>query len=248
MLLSRLGFDVDSIGLFLSQPIIERVISEYNILSNEEYVDLESFIKTEIEKLQTKYKANEKDLSSNPFTKAEMANQIALKAKGIISQESISYQAQVLMLFGQLHKSAQNLNQLTFITKFNSVTNAVGPNISDNIILEQKVIKFFENLNSDFPNFSESAEAVFTNSPILNAFYNAATNASNRIFEDYFPHYSVQFTRALELFQQGSKSNIDNKIIDKLLNEFILYGMTAGENPIFDTSEEKTQLLYESLL
>ena len=61
-------------------------------------------------------------------------------------------------------------------------------------------MKFFENLNSDFPNFSESAAAIFDNSPILSAFYNAATDASNRIFEDYFPHYSVQFTRVLELF------------------------------------------------
>lgn len=67
----------------------------------------------------------------------------------------------------------QNLGELTFLTKFNSVTNAVGPTIADTLVIKQRYDKFLDNMTNptSAPPFSSSAESVIDNSPILSAFY-----------------------------------------------------------------------------
>ena len=251
MVLARLGHDSDSIGLFLSQPIIEKITKEYFKSSNEKYVTTDEIINKELKYLKDKHNITVKssDLIRNEFSKEELAKNIALRAKGIINNATISYQAQALLLFQQLATMGQDLGTLTFLTKFNSVSNAVGPTIADTIVIEQKFEDFMDKMTAKgVPHpFSENAIDIINNSPILKAFYNntiGPNGASHLVFGELFPHYTDTFQtirRRLKTFIPG---NIDSKLINKLVSEFMLYKMTIsnqgefGDSPIFDGSPE----------
>ena len=144
-----------------------------------------------------------------------------------------------LLLFKNLHDTAQDLNTLTFLTKFNSVTNAVGPTIADTLVLQERYKKFMDRMESDAAPFSPSAIRVLENSPILNAFYDTTisdSGASRLIFEDYFPHYSPTFSSILDAVRSRIKGNLTSKQINKLVNAFVMYKLTLGETPIIDGS------------
>lgn len=250
MVLARLGFDSDAIGLFLTQPIIEKVTREYSKKSNEGTISAEDVIVDELKSMKDNFgiDTSNEDLMTNPFTKEEMAKNIALRANGIVNAESISYQVQALLLFKQLTSIGQDLNTLTFLTKFNSVTNAVGPLIADTFVMRERYKKFLDKMNDPFvpAPFSDNAVDVINNSSILKAFYETTAGdngASQKIFENFFPHYSNMFLTTLGRFRQTTKSNLDSRLINHLINDFIVYKLTMnnedGSDGVFNSSFEK---------
>lgn len=236
MVLARLGFDSDSIGLLLTQPIIEKVAREYFRQNNDGYVSVEDIIKQELDNTFTNWERMEQNVSAIDFTKEALANSIS---EGIVDNED---QAMVLLLFKRLAGIAKNVNTLTFLTKFNSVTNAVGPTIADTLVMRERFNKFLQLMESDKKPFSDNAVHVIDNSPILSAFYETTVGdrgASRLIFEPYFPQYSPKFTELLSLMRETTKAQLDAKTINKLVNDFILYKLTIGENPIINSNPEQ---------
>lgn len=233
MLLARLGFDSDSIGLFLTQPAIEAVTREYFKRSNEGYVTtgiIDEYLPDDTDLV----KSIERSLESTPFSKEDLAAGIS---KGSVDTD---FQKSVLVLFKKLSGISQDLNTLTFLTKFNSVTNAVGPTIADTLVMRERYRKFLDKMESN-PPFNEDAAKVIENSPILNAFYSttvADEGASSLIFREYFPHYGDMFTLVLDKLRQSIKGQLDAKLINKLVNDFMVYKMTLGPGPVIDGSME----------
>lgn len=236
MVLARLGFDSDSIGLLLTQPIIEKVAREYFRQNNDGYVSVEDIIKQELDNTFTNWERMEQNVSAIDFTKEALANSIS---EGIVDNED---QAMVLLLFKRLAGIAKNVNTLTFLTKFNSVSNAVGPTIADTLVMRERFNKFLQLMESDKKPFSDNAVHVIDNSPILSAFYETTVGdrgASRLIFEPYFPQYSPKFTELLSLMRETTKAQLDAKTINKLVNDFTLYKLTIGENPIINSNPEQ---------
>lgn len=236
MVLARLGFDSDSIGLLLTQPIIEKVAREYFRQNNDGYVSVEDIIKQELDNTFTNWERMEQNVSAIDFTKEALANSIS---EGIVDNED---QAMVLLLFKRLAGIAKNVNTLTFLTKFNSVTNAVGPTIADTLVMRERFNKFLQLMESDKKPFSDNAVHILDNSPILSAFYETTVGdrgASRLIFEPYFPQYSPKFTELLSLMRETTKAQLDAKTINKLVNDFTLYKLTIGENPIINSNPEQ---------
>lgn len=235
MVLARLGFDSDSIGLLLTQPIIEKITSEYFKRNNEGYAPIEDIIDEELESLNVNYDALDKDLINTDFTKEELA-------KGITKGDSTTeFQIRALLLFQRLAEMGKDLNTLTFLTKFNSVTNAVGPTIADTFVMRERYNRFLDDMNSKTPPFNSAAANVIDNNSMLSAFYETTVGdkgASSAIFSRYFPHYSSAFTTVLGLLRETTKGNIDSKTINKLINDFILYKLTIGDNPVLNGSYE----------
>jgi len=64
-----------------------------------------------------------------------------------------------------------DLNELTFITKYDTVSNAVGPTIADSMAKTLRVSKFMKGKSDKKAPFSQSTYDVLDNSPLLNAFY-----------------------------------------------------------------------------
>lgn len=235
MLLARLGFSSDSIGLFLTQPIIEDVTREYFKRSNEGYTSIDDVIKDFLPKDKGLIESMQKNLPSVSFTKEQLAKGISTKGN------DESFQISSLLLFQKLANIAQDLNTLTFLTKFNSVTNAVGPTIADTLVMNERYKKFIDGMNEGTLPFSEEAINIIENSPILEAFYDTTLGdggASELIFRDYFPQYTETFKLVLERLRRTTKGSLDSKTINKLVNDFILYKLTLGSNPVLNSSEE----------
>lgn len=231
MVLARLGFDSDSIGLLLSQPIIRRVTDEYFRRNNEGYISAEDLIDEFLEQ-DKNAKGYEKTLTLTNFSKEELAQGISLNSdKG-------DFQTRALILFKRLSKISQDFGTLTFLTKFNSVTNAVGPTIADTLVMKQRYKKFLDKFEDDNAIFSDNAKYVIQNSPILDAFYTTTvsdTGASQLIFQGYFPQYSDKFNQVLEKFRETTKANVDSKTINSLVSDFVLYKLTGGPNPVLNS-------------
>lgn len=231
MVLARLGFDSDSIGLLLSQPIIRRVTDEYFRRNNEGYISAEDLIDEFLEQNKNA-KGYEKTLTLTNFSKEELAQGISLNSdKG-------DFQTRALILFKRLSKISQDLGTLTFLTKFNSVTNAVGPTIADTLVMKQRYKKFLDKFEDSNAIFSDNAKNVIQNSPILDAFYTTTvsdTGASQLIFQGYFPQYSDKFNQVLEKFRETTKANVDSKTINSLVSDFVLYKLTGGPNPVLNS-------------
>ena len=233
MVLARLGFDTDSIGLFLTQPIIEKASRIYFQKNNESYYPIENVIDDILEESDIEYNLLDKNLKDTEFTKEELAK--ALKT----GKDNTEFQIRTLLLFKRLSKMGKDLGTLTFLTKFNSVTNAVGPTIADTLVMKERYNKFLDVMNSKTPPFNQSAKDVIHNNAMLKAFYDTTVGnrgASVRIFGDYFPHYSDAFTSILFRLRGTTKDNIDSKTINKLVMDFILYKLTIGDNPVVDGS------------
>lgn len=231
MVLARLGFDSDSIGLLLSQPIIRRVTDEYFRRNNEGYISAEDLIDEFLEQ-DKNAKGYEKTLTLTNFSKEELAQGVSLNSdKG-------DFQIRALILFKRLSKISQDLGTLTFLTKFNSVTNAVGPTIADTLVMKQRYKKFLDKFEDNNAIFSDNAKNVIQNSPILDAFYTTTvsdTGASQLIFQGYFPQYSDKFNQVLGKFRETTKANADSKTINSLVSDFVLYKLTGGPNPVFNS-------------
>ena len=234
MLLARLGFDTDSIGLFLTQPIIEKVTREYFKRSNEGYVTVDEVINSFLPDDYKLVESMKKSLETTPFTKEDLA-------EGIMDRNTDSdFQMSVLLLFQKLAGMAQDLNTLTFLTKFNSVTNAVGPTIADTLVMRERYNKFLDKMETE-PPFSNNAKYVIENSPILEAFYDTTVSdrgASKLIFQEHFPHYNEMFSVIVENLRRSVKGQLDAKTLNKLVNDFMVYKLTLGRNPVIDGSED----------
>lgn len=251
MVLARLGFDPESIGLFLSQPLIKEVVREYFKRNNEGYISLEDLIQKILYSDRFKVldiETIEADLKNSSFSKEEMAN-------GIFKQDTDSEeQVRALLLLKKLAGMSRDLGTLTFLTKFNSVSNAPGPMISDALVMEDRRERFFKSIigidGTLLPTatFKESALYVIDNSPILKAFYDCTIGPENgvvkKIFKEYFPHYTAKFEESLRMLRQFTKSSLDSDTIDRYVNFFTLYKLSMtdflkGEKTIVENGVER---------
>ena len=252
MTLARLGFDTESIGLFLSQPIIQKISDTYFKRSNDGYYDGSTAIK-EVWKsfgLDSKSMYNTKVLDANSITKENLIKNIGTSLEYDedgnldMGQDAIEFQMKALIMFNSLYKIANDVNDLTFCTKFNSIKTAVGPTIAATAERETRYKQFinkvltgdtcFYNPKSDSEEYTDAADIV-ENDPILSAFYNTTTGengAAHKIFSEHFPHYAKGFQEILDtLLNDYIKADkINEKLYNKLINDYMLYVLTYN-NP-----------------
>lgn len=224
MLLTRLGFDSDAIGLLLTQPIIEEICDQYFKLNNEGYVNMGDVIDSKFKELLPNSRMSDIDLMQEGFTKEELFNRITS------STNNNDFDGKILALFKTLHTYAQHLNTLTFMTKFNSVSNAVGPTIADTMVMKNRVNKFKDLMkDEDSAPFNSEAIKVIDNNPILSAFFENTVGdegAAEKMFSPYFPHYSTTVEGLINSIVDNTKSPLDAKTINTIINDFMYYCMT----------------------
>ena len=248
MTLARLGFDVDSIGLLLSQPILVEASARFANKNNEGYASASDVIAEMLTEVDSNWQETlDQHREGANLTKEEMAKNL--------SENNKDYNREVLRFFYNLLPQAQALNDLTFLTKFNSMSNAAGPTIADNIIMNKRFKRFkdlFKDIESkpkddpaNFKIFNRKTESVLENSPILNAFYKftvAQGGAAELAFAPWFIQYTDKFKEVLlPYWEQTTKAPLDEKTINQLTLDYILYKLTynGDTNAFFDTSREK---------
>ena len=242
MVLARLGFDSDSIGLLLANPIIEELTDTYTAINNEGFSSgimvINDFIDNYLSKLGLNSEIKQekiKTLKENKFTKEFLAKNL----KNGDPQDQLD----ILLLFSELYKKGELLNDLTYITKFDTSSNAAGPLIANTLSKIAKVNKFFDKVsNPKTYTFGKETLNVIENSPIIKSFYEGIVN-SNELLGEFFPHLSSDAEMLIEYLQKDMVGTLSPELLDKILNHFFLYKLTAQDGFLdmsFDKRKEMT--------
>lgn len=254
--LARLGFDVETIGLILAQPVLVDLADLYFRKSNDGYYAAETAIsefKASLNISDNDWKELSPIRDNETFTKEKLFS--ALSDNNYKdNKEALDFQKNVLKLFNVLYGMSKDIQDLTFCTKFNSVTNAGGPTIADSMQDIDRVIKFTSDDNVEKSCFYEpkdsdtysSVKNVISSDPILKAFYGYTIGrggASEIIFKSFFPHYYDGFQNVVSYFKEnymGSKK-LTSKLYNQLLDDYLYYLLTYGNenfNPVLPASQD----------
>lgn len=242
MVLARLGFDTESIGLFLKQPVIVQLTDLYFKNKTDGFYDGD----TALNELAKQLGISKEDMESSDGIKNDELNKSKLaehlNETDYENSNDNNYQKKVLKGFYRLFQMSRDLQKLTFCTKFNSVSNAVGPSIADTMEDMDKVRDYMDNISTsmfyepknDRTTFTEPAE-VITSDPILNAFYETTIGpdgASKAIFKHFFPHYYNGFNNVLEHFRKNyfRGNRVPSKLYNQLLDEYLYFLLTYKDS------------------
>ena len=140
--LIRLGMDFDTAALFLSQTAITNVLEEYSKRNITEYTSLNKVIKERCEELESDYSIDEILLTQEPITMDELISGLNPDLDNIDPKTEY----RILKAFNNLQNIGSAMRSLTRVTRFNSVSSAVGPLIIDNLITEHQLENFSEKI------------------------------------------------------------------------------------------------------
>lgn len=268
MVLARLGFDTETIGLFLSQPIVVAMTNRYyeNAAGMDVHYGLRD-ITDILEELYGVAGAHAYDTGSikgNAITKdtlemhlGEVLQEVPTQSEKIF-RDSAMFQASVGKMFLALYRMGNDLNKLTYLTMFNSVTNAGGPEIADTQYAKDRVQTFYKDLEYEMfyqsdrnPNWTD-VRSLIDNDPILKAFYDntiGGNSVIDMLMRPFFPQYFDGFNKLLSRFKyifNKDKTTIDPMLYNKLCDAYIYYMLTYetdGNKYVIPHTEEEIKEL-----
>lgn len=252
MAMTRMGLDTEFINMFLAQPVLVE-LAELYFKNN---VDNTYYGSNALKEMAAGLDID--DLSDTTMLKKDVINKENLWEHMNDPHDS-EFQKQVLIAFNILYQIARDMQELTFCTKFNSVTNSGGPTIADTVALRDRVEKFMSNVpNSVFYEPGGNKEGytnprdVIANDPILNAFYEYSVGdngATAALFKSMFPHYFQGFQNTLSGFKSmfmKPKQRMTSKLYNMLLNDYMYFLLTYSHRPTKDDEIDLVPVLPSS--
>ena len=164
MLLARLGYSVNTIGLFLNQPIVKDITSYY-MLNRNKGISIQEAIETVVDKYKVRNSHVNPSNSFTPFYKMEMKDaQLAYnimlekRASQFDDMSSITEQNSDVMdfynnqisvgyLFKHILRSADLLEDIVSIGRADTQNGGAGPTIADTFKKIMKAEKVINKLN-----------------------------------------------------------------------------------------------------
>ena len=218
MTLSRLGFDTETICLLLSQPVIDKVLTRLTLDSRNNYIgDVIDNMKKQLqERLKIEIPANFN------FTKEFFI-------QNLLTDNEVN-DLYILDLMEKVLSLSQTFKNITHMTKYNSITSAVGPFASTT---ENKRIQM-----QDFYNDDLVTESVIkaVNKPILKAFRDNAYSLEQALLGNNIIQASPLFKGALRQLKDNIGYMTDS-ISNEFSNFFITYLVNMNDG-IYDMSFE----------
>jgi hypothetical protein len=137
----RLGLPFEDAVLFLSQDIIIRVIDEFNKRNLSNYVTIDDVINGFMEDIEKETGVSDNsNIAYEPIFKQELID-------GLREGDHKASDYKVLLAFTKLKALTESMRNITFATRFNSISSAVGPLVVDNLIMEHKISNFLTKNN-----------------------------------------------------------------------------------------------------
>lgn len=228
----RMGFSLKTVSLLCSQPIIRELITNYNIkrANNGGYADIKEVIDELINSLPadvttiTEIKTDDEALISN--------------LDG--SYVDTSYMA--LRIFERMIEVSEAFGDITHMTRYNSISSAVGPFASDTMLNRIKDIAFETN------QLISSGLKQACHNPILmgtddnpSGFRDAANEVEQRLLGQHMIQASSNFFRALQLLSKktGHTRGVSSKIANAFSDFYMSFYANANiDGSVFDLSRE----------
>ena len=228
--LLRMGFNMQTVSLLCGQPVIKDLIKEYNIKKADGiYVDINSIIDKKIELM-----SDDTQLITDIET-----NDAALIANLDGSNEVTNYM--VLQIFKRMLDVSDTFGDITHMTRYNSVTSAVGPFASNTMLLRIKDAAFDAN-----PMIGDRVkEAV--NNPILAGFRDSANYIERKLLGEHLIQAGTKFEEALDTLGKklGFSRGVPAKVANAFSDFFMSWYVNAGRTSIFDLSYENRRYMLQ---
>lgn len=220
--LIRLGMPFENAALFISQPIIKRVLSLYNSENISNFVRLNDVIERQLKQIEKNNNIGDESVLKELDTITEDELIKGLRR----SDDAMDYK--VLKFFQYINSLSQVIKAPTYITRFNSISNAVGPLIIDNLIMEYKL------MNSDFSSIYDkygneaSVSEILNAHPILGGFYQTV-NIARTLFDE-MPTNSLNFRDMVFSADEDLQKTLfnDRKLLTKLSDFYQSYLLVAS--------------------
>mgnify|MGYP004633244721 CR=1 FL=1 len=226
--LLRMGFEIETVSLLCSQPIIRDLIKEYGIKSAEGYVNINELIAEKLAEMPEDIKQIDNitvttdDLIANLNGDSAITNYMALQ------------------IFNRMQEISNTFGDITHMTRYNSITSAVGPFASDSMILRTKDRAF--NANSMISDKIREA----CDNPILTAFRDGATFIERKLLGEHLIQAGSNFESALDAlgktlgFSRGVPAKIGNAFSDFYMSYYVNSG---SEGSVFDLGYDNRQYM-----
>lgn len=219
----RLGMTFNDAALFLSQDVIERLLSQFNRDNLTNYVSLDSLINKWLDTYRQKYNISDSsNINTEPLSTEELVN-------GLTSEEHEATDYKVLLAFQKMRSLTDAMRKPTYATRFNSISSAVGPLIIDNLIIEHKMSQFIDANTDNGTHFYTADDVpvdiddIFFDHPVLKQFARTVGIAKS-LFSD-MPTGSVGFRNLLAQLPKdiADKMYGDKKLLDQFSNFYQSY-------------------------
>ena len=219
----RLGMTFNNAALFLSQNIIERTLNQFNKENLTNSTSLDSLINKWLDKYKEDNNISDTStINTEPLTKEELIEGLTSD-----SHEVVDYK--VLLAFQKIRSLLDAMRKPTFVTRFNSISSAVGPLIVDNLILEHKMEQFIDANCEDGTHFYTKdgvpvdIDDIFFDHPVLKQFARTVDIAKS-MFSD-MPTGSRGFRNLLAQLPKdiSDKMYNDKKLLDQFSNFYQSY-------------------------
>ena len=221
----RFGMPFNDAALFLSQDIIERLLTQFNRENLTNYVSLDSLITKWLDKYREQNDITDSSaLNTEPLTRNELI-------EGLKSSEHEEIDYKVLLAFQKMRILTDYMRKPTFATRFNSISSAVGPLIIDNLITEHKRDAFkgdtqdthFYTLDGSNTWVPYSINDTFQAHPVL-AKFAETLNIAKGMFMD-MPTGSNGFRGLLNKLPKDIQDKMygDKKLMDQFSNFYQSY-------------------------
>lgn len=217
----RLGIPFDTAAMFLSQRSVAEILQKHAKESLSSPTSLNEIIKKELKTLETEETITENsEINTAELTREELI--VGL----VTDNKAIKYK--VLKMLSSLLDISKDVKSLSYPTRFNSISNAVGPLIIDNLMMEYKLKKFPETITSR-DEVKIDLEGLLARHPMLKQFHRTVRMAAH-IFHD-MPANSANFRDLLSNLPKNLKSRVtsDRKLLSMLSDFYQSYMLVSSE-------------------
>lgn len=205
----RMGMPFENVALFLSQPIITEVLEEYNKRSLTSHDSLEKIVREKMNTIEESVGIDEhSSIHTEDVSKKDLID-------GLRGQSDLETLYKVLERLLKMKALADAMRKVSFPTRFNSISSAVGPLIVDNLILERKMAELKASDSPFYDGKEDTAQRldtkrIFDKHPILKQF-SRTVDMTGELFMD-MPTGSTRFRNFLENMEKMLGEDFANTI------------------------------------
>ena len=225
MILARMGFNIEQIGLLFGQDIVTKVIQRMDQLDETFEVAIQNELdilkeaigkNPELQDVKFSLDLDDRDLKTN------------------LVKPTLQIDYTVLSMLQQIHSVAEQTRSIVHMTRFNSISSAKGPDIMNSIVERHKTNNFWLGLGTDENEILRDA----INNAVLAVTRQRSNYFEDVIFGDRFilakPHFESAFKAYVSLTGQDI-NNIRKKEAAKFANFYVDYMINKVYN-LFDFS------------
>ena len=231
--LIRLGLDIESVGWFLSTPTIKELTQLYDIKKAEGHVTMGNIIS----EMQAGLSQDQKLTFDKNFA---FGKDFFIK---VHDEENLTpqYAYNLLELYNRANGIAEAFRNITHMTRYNSISSAVGPLASDTMVKRWQADRFNTNLYTQ----DQTALKEAINNPMLEAFREVGNDLERRLLGDVL----IQANDFMqEIVNQAASDaffgHMDNTLARNISNFAMSYYMNIGD-PVFDLSYENRKRMID---